>query len=257
MPGILCASVQFLSTLSLRRATRKRHYNGLSKKISIHALLAESDAATTAAVAEISNHFYPRSPCGERLSNFILGGAAAKFLSTLSLRRATLVAALGGHGHPYFYPRSPCGERRNAAKQAESSAVYFYPRSPCGERPNLLVGSCVCLGISIHALLAESDFVAQSVQVLAKLFLSTLSLRRATLSWDSAKKIWRNFYPRSPCGERPIPFVQFLLHTPISIHALLAESDCEKSHCKIRFRSISIHALLAESDGSGTRDTMP
>ncbi len=55
-------------------------------------------------------------------------------------------------------------------------------------------------------------------------FLSTLSLRRAT-----------------------IPFVQFLLHTPISIHALLAESDFIFK-CSSILLLISIHALLAESD---------
>ena len=56
--------------------------------------------------------------------------------------------------------------------------------------------------ISIHALLAESD-------------------ARTKTPPRSA----RNFYPRSPCGERRMP--QQLRHQfwIISIHALLAESD--------------------------------
>ena len=35
-------------------------------------------------------HFYPRSPCGERRQYAIVHGAPGQFLSTLSLRRATV-----------------------------------------------------------------------------------------------------------------------------------------------------------------------
>ena len=56
-------------------------------------------------------------------------------------------------------------------------------------------------------------------------FLSTLSLRRAT----------------APVHEIGQEF-------EISIHALLAESDFAKNHCKFVGINISIHALLAESD---------
>ena len=79
-----------------------------------------------------------------------------------------------------------------------------------------------------------------------------------------------NFYPRSPCGERRhetapyrVPETQFLstlslrratnvdcnCHNarPISIHALLAESDAADISAR-RGARISIHALLAESD---------
>ena len=59
------------------------------------------------------------------------------------------------------------------------------------------------LVISIHALLAESD-------------LSLLILAGVNL----------NFYPRSPCGERPGLRGKKLQRNHISIHALLAESDC-------------------------------
>ena len=34
-----------------------------------------------------------------------------------------------------------------------------------------------------------------------------------------------DFYPRSPCGERPAAFLLPVSDSPISIHALLAESD--------------------------------
>ena len=35
-----------------------------------------------------------------------------------------------------------------------------------------------------------------------------------------------DFYPRSPCGERRVHYDNYNLHCVISIHALLAESDC-------------------------------
>ena len=57
--------------------------------------------------------------------------------------------------------------------------------------------------ISIHALLAESDAWLRLHKDVAQGFLSTLSLRRATigawLPWPAVTY----FYPRSPCGERP------------------------------------------------------
>ena len=83
-----------------------------------------------------------------------------------------------------------------------------------------------------------------------------------------------NFYPRSPCGERPAREPVHDVEGQISIHALLAESDaviavCEawvkdfypRSPCGERRTSkvelaaeslISIHALLAESDATLT-----
>ena len=102
---------KFLSTLSLRRATRQRELHRQDIPISIHALLAESDFT------------------GPRLKT-----STAPFLSTLSLRRATqaIYGATAGAGN--FYPRSPCGERRRHAA-ANGPYCHFYPRSPCGERP--------------------------------------------------------------------------------------------------------------------------
>ena len=103
------------------------------------------------------------------------------------------------------------------------------------------------MSISIHALLAESDFTGPPLKTSTVLFLSTLSLRRATacvggivdnvgfLSTLSLRRATPRcydhrphlgyFYPRSPCGERRISRVKRLLPSWISIHALLAESD--------------------------------
>ena len=128
----------------------------MGRNISIHALLAESDA--------------------DSLTDDVSTGG---FLSTLSLRRATNLNMSCSAVKSYFYPRSPCGERHTwtrgsrityvisiHALLAESDepigtlrtvSVNFYPRSPCGERRQAQSLKIASLCISIHALLAESD----------------------------------------------------------------------------------------------------
>ena len=82
------------------------------------------------------------------------------------------------------------------------NSTDFYPRSPCGERPSKKYPVILGRGISIHALLAESDAMQIVIVVVHALFLSTLSLRRATFKLAQRNIINQNFYPRSPCGER-------------------------------------------------------
>ena len=61
-----------------------------------------------------------------------------------------------------------------------NSYTDFYPRSPCGERHNINSSVNTADQISIHALLAESDLTIMLYDASALIFLSTLSLRRAT-----------------------------------------------------------------------------
>ena len=88
--------------------------------------------------------------------------------------------------------------------------------------------------ISIHALLAESDRKFGFTHTAQELFLSTLSLRRATGGGFDVRSIGENFYPRSPCGERQRLGLLGWLRTLISIHALLAESDGKPRALKSR-----------------------
>ena len=148
--------------------------------ISIHALLAESDCLCCWFCAALVHHFYPRSPCGERPFHPAHMLNAGAFLSTLSLRRATPVKDRNRFDTAHFYPRSPCGERLQPLQEVLYAISHFYPRSPCGERRPSFPFIASVIPISIHALLAESDYRSHYV---------------------------------AP---------QFLL---ISIHALLAESD--------------------------------
>ena len=100
--------------------------------------------------------------------------------------------------------------------------------------------------ISIHALLAESDFGAVLVFNGRPVFLSTLSLRRATLPickyglpliFLSTLSLRRATKRQMRCEFGDV----------ISIHALLAESDTS-GQTFVYWYIISIHALLAESD---------
>ena len=101
--------------------------------------------------------------------------------------------------------------------------------------------------ISIHALLAESDRRPGRNLDGTVAFLSTLSLRRATSPVANLKSRRRNFYPRSPCGERPGNAGRCL-----GGHHFYPRSPCGERPQPRRFffsrHTISIHALLAESD---------
>ena len=228
----------------MRRATLRVLDGSKSSIISIHALLAESDSVTTsfqggfaisihALLAESDgryqipshrhHHFYPRSPCGER-----------------HWPRVMVSPTL------YFYPRSPCGERRHGVgiakidlaflstlslrrattllPSAKTMAVNFYPRSPCGERRTDTTSAKMPRSISIHALLAESDAIFSQLAFAKNIFLSTLSLRRAT--------------QHKCCGHQLKLFLSTLsLRRATRIHSTSSGR-----------RGISIHALLAESD---------
>ena len=130
-----------------------------SADISIHALLAESDRALRQLQSALRHfyprspcgerrlrfygtarhtYFYPRSPCGERLNGIRLIVHIGGFLSTLSLRRATMSKRLIELWKLNFYPRSPCGERRILVFCGPQGSGNFYPRSPCGERPEAI-----------------------------------------------------------------------------------------------------------------------
>ena len=149
----------------------------------------------------IAVYFYPRSPCGERRLAGLIRVDTRRFLSTLSLRRATF----------FYHFFAFCYVISIHALLAESDINNQYRL-----RRNIVFLSTLSLrratktareaakdkGISIHALLAESDQPADTQQARHRTFLSTLSLRRAT---------------RLSGGVVP--------NQHISIHALLAESD--------------------------------
>ena len=200
----------FLSTLSLRRATKTGYHCRADRP-----------------------HFYPRSPCGERqckrchcpqqrtISIHALLAESdlpitcclhmrhAVFLSTLSLRRATgILGRRVRHGQQFLSTLSL--RRATVGKYAQYAVT----------------------GISIHALLAESDDHGNGLQKQVFAFLSTLSLRRAT--YNALLK------------ENTIS---------ISIHALLAESDPSKNRiCTKSTQFLSTLSLRRATHGQKLKD---
>ena len=236
----------FLSTLSLRRATTGNASGIHTHWISIHALLAESDrAAMPVSVPPfrfLSTLSLRRATIYCHLLHLLF-----QFLSTLSLRRATWRIPQNQLSADGISIHALLAESDVPPFRKSPSVGDFYPRSPCGERPP-----------------------RPSRVVPTPIFLSTLSLRRATQSRADRPRASRYFYPRSPCGERPHSAGPWQAKYTISIHALLAESDnwprvmvsptlyfYPRSPCGERRQGpphhrhslqISIHALLAESD---------
>ena len=214
-------------------------------------------------------YFYPRSPCGERPRKTSMAGRITSFLSTLSLRRATLVVTVKRLNFIFLSTLSL--RRATSGRRPHKSVIniflstlslrratqfftpdmggnsHFYPRSPCGERPQAIYPSSTppkflstlslrratstlhnifeLLAISIHALLAESDYMCPIISTIILI----ISIHALLAESDTVESC-------SVCSSRII-----------SIHALLAESDINTYH-RIFGEGISIHALLAESD---------
>ena len=172
-------NVEFLSTLSLRRATDRLQFIRYIIKFLSTLSLRRATLAGPSGPAFLYN-FYPRSPCGERRRSFNVSRNRSAFLSTLSLRRATRGKQPSSGLNIHFYPRSPCGERRRRPTffwQPESFLSTLSLRRATGVT---VLGIQHKVGISIHALLAESDTPNTFRHCTTYLFLSTLSLRRAT-----------------------------------------------------------------------------
>ena len=150
-------------------------------------------------------------------------GCTRPFLSTLSLRRATQRLAESQQQGAISIHALLAESDLNTAKDSlkafisihallaesdlsgscrQSRKPNFYPRSPCGERRS-----------------------GNQRMLKRCLFLSTLSLRRATGGPESRRRLCADFYPRSPCGERRKACRTWTYERLISIHALLAESD--------------------------------
>ena len=170
-----------------------------------------------------------------------------QFLSTPSARRATPKYHEKQYNRSDFYPRPLRGGRP--------------VNNGCSETPQQ---------ISIHALCEEGDprrrlllplcrnfyprplrggrLDAGKATIMANLFLSTPSARRATPS-SSASFLMSIISIHALCeeGDR-ILWKNFKRFMGISIHALCEEGDVSQNHNNTWSKSISIHALCEEGD---------
>ena len=135
--GNILVMSEFLSTLSLRRATTWQRGSRVTYvEISIHALLAESDCGCCAR-CRYWGYFYPRSPCGERHINK---------QSITASRNISIHALLAESDIKLIYNNIKFQIISIHALLAESDI-----------KMSDMFGSATI--ISIHALLAESDFL--------------------------------------------------------------------------------------------------
>ena len=145
--------------------------------------------------------FNPRSPCGERRSKRFCALAIDIISIHALLAESDEKINTNTCIHSYFNPRSPCGERQ--INFACLGVIKLFQSTLSLRRATLRFNTLsICKSISIHALLAESDII---ILIIFSFF--------------------KNFNPRSPCGERPTSSEPYSRAVWISIHALLAESD--------------------------------
>ena len=125
--------------------------------ISIHALLAESDITYQRQIDQKSN-FYPRSPCGERRVHYDNYNLHCVISIHALLAESDLGNVVVGSRMSNFYPRSPCGERPFTTTITICTASFLSTlslrRATINTYHRIFGG-----GISIHALLAESDTI--------------------------------------------------------------------------------------------------
>ena len=191
--------------------------------ISIHALLAESDHRRALA----RRLFY-------------------KFLSTLSLRRATF--PVSAHRFDGGFLSTLSLRRATSALYWFSIADrYFYPRSPCGERPEKMKVGGIDVSISIHALLAESDYSTMTCSGTVTRFLSTLSLRRATKERMLTDEV-NSFLSTLSLRRATAPVDRMPSSSEFLSTLSLRRATFACWYIKEMTANISIHALLAESD---------
>ena len=190
----------FLSTLPARGATVTAIKKSEYMKISIHAPREGSDHGCLRIPGDANISIHAPREGSDRAAR---GESRLKAISIHAPREGSdLFRALGGGTQRHFYPRSPRGERLFIIIFFRRRRSYFYPRSPRGERPTLWI-----------------------LQISRTVFLSTLPARGATRRPRAAgpeQRISihapregsdpksgsqgsrsRNFYPRSPRGERP------------------------------------------------------
>ena len=171
--------VLFLSTFPLRGTSSAIvRVSPLYVRISIHVPLAGNVPAVNSGFKPKRN-FYPRSPCGERPDKFRVVVVGIVFLSTFPLRGTSAMCSQSALTNCIFLSTFPL--RGTSALQSQQGAV---------------------LHISIHVPLAGNVAQRRRQANYQSPFLSTFPLRGTSSLRLLYVKCQRNFYPRSPCGER-------------------------------------------------------
>ena len=220
--SFILPTIKFLSTPSARRATRP-HQCAAVKSIYFYPRPPRGGRRERHRAGLLLSDFYPRPPRGGRPACVRRGRRPSGFLSTPSARRATAVCSNSPVCRKHFYPRPPRGGRRHRwCRCCCPPCISIHALREEGDptqSPPAQHGR-----ISIHALREEGDELHPTKTKIVRLFLSTPSARRATLSW------WM------------MRLSSIFLSTPSARRA--TNQQCRRKD-KIR---ISIHALREEGD---------
>ena len=145
------------------------------------------------------------------------------FLSTLSLRRATWTSIAAFCF--FFISIHALLAESDDQHQINQGQNQEFLSTLSLRRATRLMGSIIYFLLFLSTLSLRRATTTTILICTAWKFLSTLSLRRATRKARPKLAKLIDFYPRSPCGERPWKKYPVILGNVISIHALLAESD--------------------------------
>ena len=280
---------QSISTHAPRAGSDRVHRRPADTPIHFNPRSPCGERHQTSPYGASQEYFNPRSPCGERLSRVCPGGCPAGFQPTLPVRGATQSPTHLQILQANFNPRSPCGERPKYSAFAGWVGI-FQPTLPVRGATGLCETEGGPFCISTHAPRAGSDdfpcrrrapyrfqptlpvrgaTCLTAVPVRTPLFQPTLPVRGATHPKLGKSQRNRDFNPRSPCGERQMPFdaaqrfPDFNPRSPcgerrkkskidsvkprISTHAPRAGSDQKTCMFGIK-QQISTHAPRAGSD---------
>ncbi len=266
--------VSFQPTLPSRGATRLNNGTDPQDVISTHAPLAGSDCGNET-LWWGDKDFNPRSPRGERPSNFFSRFVTQEFQPTLPSRGATILRRLKWHAHP-ISTHAPLAGSDAREVDFVTRFTEFQPTLPSRGATTLLPLTAILMSEFQPTLPSRgATSLSDEITTWAAKFQPTLPSRGATALPAICLPSWAYFNPRSPRGERPMsdeteradylifqPTLPsrgatpskdvFLEYEQISTHAPLAGSD-QRSRGRLRSGPISTHAPLAGSDHPGSR----
>ncbi len=215
---------EFQSTFPARGTTKLFCHSLCALNISIHVPREGNDWTCRPIGARIEN-FNPRSPRGERPSNYYIHNLQELFQSTFPARGTTCITAISIFYPKYFNPRSPRGER-HLDGQLEFEGVKFQSTFP-----------------------ARGTTPEEDKRILKSKFQSTFPARGTTDEPPPALQQHGYFNPRSPRGERPKVLFADSVSASISIHVPREGNDLVSAE-PTPPQDISIHV---PREGNDTR----
>ena len=178
--GLQAGNVQTQISIHAPRegSDRSSHWGPRSSMISIHAPREGSDMVRRQR-RRAGQHFYPRSPRGERPLHSRLQRRPFRFLSTLPARGATTGGCRPEMSRRRFLSTLPARGATWRARKNRSSTAFLSTLPARG-----------------------ATTLSQEIDTYEDLFLSTLPARGATGAGHPPQYRRADFYPRSPRGER-------------------------------------------------------